>query len=297
MKNIFGIYLNNLRFDQIQRIYHRAFPKGKAVGKVDRINEMVEKLDNLPDDNVINDFLFAGRSSILWIPLVPPEKYSLDNVVERLRGSSPSSFENPIEPELKDSFRIVHSFRNNSKLFMTLGIGGYKDHLLVENYRLGKQYSEYFAFAIVRNSIPTLEIRANSALVPRIILALNDELGLGVERSAVTQKITLDEFLTFKKLIPTAQLRKYKGRSIDDNSITEIFEYTARPDIDYADEQEFLDLIMDKEDESVSFSFEFDGYVYTAKLGLHTRSIFFQSYVSEQAIDYIYQVYRDSIMQ
>lgn len=43
MKNIYGIYLNNLRFDQIHRLYKEWIPEGKSIQKVDRINEMLMK--------------------------------------------------------------------------------------------------------------------------------------------------------------------------------------------------------------------------------------------------------------
>lgn len=255
------------------------------------------KFDELPKHEIIDNYLFAGRSSLFWIPLEDVEQNKIQNLIDKINQSQNPTFNNPIEPKLDDFFSIVHTFKKTeSKLFLTLGIGNFKDNLYIEDYKLGKQYSQYFCYCVFRNSRPTLEIRANNSLVPKIIDTLNRELSLNLQFTNLPKKVTLEEFLTFKSLIPTATLRKYKGRSVDDNSITEIFEYTARQNVDYATEEEFLNMVIDKEDEAVSFSFEYDGFVYTAKVGLLTRSIFFQSYVSEEAIDYIFGIYRQSLL-
>ena len=93
---IFGIYFNNLRFDQIRSLYKKYVGNG-ARNKVDQINELVEHFDELPDEKSINDFLYSGRVSLSWYKLDEIGENSLESLKQHLSGEYPGIFEEPRE--------------------------------------------------------------------------------------------------------------------------------------------------------------------------------------------------------
>ena len=298
MEKIWGIYLNNLHYGYINSIYKKIFPKGISKNKVDRINEIL-KLDGLPSHEYIDDYLFGGRVSVQWVRLLKDDKNKIKNISDLLKIEPFECYEKPVMPKLNDDLKMVHSFPRKDKLYMTVGTGSFKNHFSIVDYSLEKSYSEYFAYAVIiedENDI-YLEIHSDNRLVFKIINFLKEKININTDPSGFVPTITMENFLEFKGLLPKSRIRKYKGRSVDDSKITEIFEYTAKQNVDYANETEFQNMIEDLEDQSLTMAFEYDGSEYTIRIGLLSGSVYFQSYASEDAIDFVFNAFKETFLK
>ncbi len=298
MEKIWGIYLNNLHYGYIHSIYKEIFPKGILKNKVDRINEIL-KLDGLPPHDYIKNYLFGGRVSVQWVRLLKDNNNKIETISDALKLEPFECYEKPIMPKLNDELELVHSFPRKEKLYMTVGTGSFKNHFSIVDYSLEKSNSEYFAYAVIieDDEDSFLEIHSDRRLVLKIIKLLTDKLGLKIDPNGFVPSITMDKFLEFKGLLPKSRIRKYRGRSVDDSKITEIFEYTAKQNVDYANETEFQNLIEDLEDQNLTIAFEYDGSEYTIRIGLLSGSVYFQSYASEDAIDFVFNAFKETFLK
>jgi hypothetical protein len=123
---------------------------------------------------------------------------------------------------------------------------------------------------------------------------------IGLETESLTGAVPLTEeqFLKFKEAIPGSQIKKYKGRSIHPANLTEIFDLTARQNVDYsADITEFERMREDLEDLSLTIVFAYNESTFPLRLNLLTRGIYFPAFVTESAIDYIYDIYSETILR
>ena len=103
--------------------------------------------------------------------------------------------------------------------------------------------------------------------------------------------------MNFKDSIPESSIKKYKGKNLDPKSLTELFEFTARHDVDYAqDVVQFEQMRQNTQDLSLTIVFEYDGSTFPFRFNLLTGSLYFPSIVSEDAIDYIFDIYLTTII-
>lgn len=297
LSKIYGIYLNNLRWHQIQGLYKEFIPKGKATLKIERIQELLSLWDVLPDSELIDQYLFAGRTSANWYRLTKDSASTISKAKERL-AQSLGDLASPRYPRLSEGFSIVHAIEKPGKLYMTLGLANFRDHIIVRDYNLESVPSEYFCFAVLRNSQPTLEIRANENLRGMALQAIIDNLGLQLGANRAYTPLTEEQFMAFKNGIPDSSIKKYKGRSVNPEFLTEIFDLTARQDVDYAaDLVQFEHMREQLQDLSLTIVFQHNGSDFPLRLNLITRSIYFPSFVTENAIDYIFEIYERTIME
>ncbi|MBD3339823.1 MAG: hypothetical protein GF353_11985 [Candidatus Lokiarchaeota archaeon] len=297
LHSLYGIYLNNLRWHQIQNLYNEYVPQGKAKLKVDRILEIIDLLDELPKDEMIDQYLFTGRTSIKWYRLDGNLNHKIGSIEKQINSKYPTIFENPLDLVLNDKFQPIHAIKmNENSILLTLGISSYRDHTIFKNCQLVSYPSEYFSYAIIRNSTPILEIRSNDVLRVKIGDTLEKELNIGIKGLTEINPITQDQFMEFKSNIPDSKIRKYKGKSIDDNSFHDIFEVTAKPGIDYGGDIDAFEKMREQlEDVSLTISFEYNDSVFAFRISILTGSIYFPTFVSEDAIKYISEIFQTTI--
>lgn len=298
IEKIYGIYLNNLRWYQIKSLYATYIPEGKSSLKIERINELLKLWEELPNDDLINQYLFAGRVSVSWYRLLPdkPEN-SINAALTKIVAKYGDISIGARYPKLGDGFELIHILQKPGKLFCTFAMNGYRDHTVIESYELKSVPSEYFSTIVIRNSTPVLELRGNDALRGKLIEAITSEVAISLTRPKV-QPISEAEFMAFKNAIPDSSIKKYKGRSINPKVLTEIFEMTAKQGIDYAqDTTKFEEMRQDMQDLSLTIIFDYDGSTFPLRLNLLTRSIYFPAFVSESAIDYIYEIFSRTLLE
>ncbi len=296
---IYGVYLNNLSWHQIKNIYKESFKDGSAKYKIDRINEIIQNLDELPKHEIIEEYLFAGRIATNFYKLKDVDSNNISNIIRKLDKISEDIFTGNYYPDLDDNFKIVHAVetKEKDKLFITLALGEYKNSNYIEGYELKTFSSEYCCTAVFRKDTRILEIRANETLRGSVLSVLINELDIKTETDFGKNVITQEEFMNFKKAIPESQIKKYKGKSLNATSLTELFEYTARQDVDYAQHiTEFETMREELKDLSLTMIFEFQNSTFPFRLNLLTGSIYFPSIISESAIDYIFSFYAEEFL-
>jgi hypothetical protein len=291
LPKIFGIYLNNLSWHQVGDLYLSVFKGGKAKYKIDRINDMINKLKVLPDNEMIQQYLFAGRLSVNWYKLLPHKRNSVSSIKKKLDSISPEILSNGNYNELDDNFRPVHAIEKQHKLFITLGTGDYRDSITIQNFTLQSSPSEYFCTVVIRDDKNIIEIRSNETQRLQILNTAKDLLGIKTENNNGRNLITEDTFMNFKGSIPDSQIKKYKGKNLNPQSITELFEFTARQGVDYAQNvDDFVQMRANSQDLSLTITFEYNGSTFPFRFNLLTGSLYFPAIVSEDAIDYIFEI-------
>lgn len=297
LPKIYGIYLNNLSWHQIGDLYLSAFKGGKAKYKIERINEMINKLGKLPDNEIIQQYLFAGRLSVNWYKLLPHKQNSILSIKKKLDSIAPEILLQGNYNKLNDSFSPVHAIEKQHKLFITLGTGDYRDSITIQDFSLKISPSEYFCTVIIRDDKNIIEIRSNETQRFQILNTVKMLLGIKMENNNGRSLITENAFMNFKESIPDSQIKKYKGKNLDPQSMTELFEFTARQGIDYAQNvDDFVQMRANSQDLSLTIVFEYNGSTFPFRFNLLTGSLYFPAIVSEDAIDYIFEIYYSTIM-
>lgn len=291
---IYEIYLNNLSWHQIGNLYRTHIKNGKANYKIDRINDMVKTLDTLPQDDIIKQYLFAGRISVNWYKLTEDKGNQVEEIKKILYSISPNILKDANYVDLHEEFKFIHAIEQEDKLFITLGTGEYRDSIAIKDYTLTSYPSEYFCTTIIRKDKNIVEIRANDTVRSQVLSCLMNQLGLNV---LPRDRITETDFLNFKDSIPGASIKKYKGKNLDPESLTDLFEFTAKQNVDYAEDiVQFEQMRQNTQDLSLTITFEYDGSTFPFRFNLLTGSLYFPSIVSEDAIDYVFEIYLTTIM-
>jgi hypothetical protein len=297
LPKIFGIYFNNLSWHQIGNLYSSVFRNGKAKYKIDRINELIDNLDILPSNEIIEQYLFAGRLSVNWYKLSSSKQNSISSIRKKLDAISPEILAEGNYTKLNDSFSPVHAIDKSPKFFITLGTGDYRDSITIQDFKLKSSPSEYFCTVIIRNDKKIIEIRSNETQRFQILNTVKNLIGIKTENNDGRTLITENAFMRFKESIPDSQIKKYKGKNLDPESMTELFEFTARQGVDYAqDTEDFVQMRTNSQDLSLTIVFEYNGSTFPFRFNLLTGSLYFPAIVSEDAIDYIFEIYYSTIM-
>jgi len=298
LPKIYGVYLNNLSWYQIGNLYNECLKEGRAKYKIERINEMVEKLDKLPEHEIIQQYLFAGRISVNWYKLADKAENSILVIKQRLNAISHDILKKGHYLHLGDDFDFVHAIEKQNKLFITLGTGNYRDSISIQEYKLVQSPSEYFCTIIIREKNNIIEIRANETLRHHLLKTVVDKIGVKTVPGFGKKIITEEAFLAFWNAIPGAEIKRYKGKNLDPQSITELLEFTARQGVDYAQNtDEFIRMRENLQDLSLTFIFNYNDSTFPFRFNLLTGSLYFPSIVSEDAIDYIFDIYYKTIME
>jgi len=298
LPKIYGVYLNNLSWHQISKLYAECFSGGSAKYKIEKINEMIERLDRLPENDIILQYLFAGRISTNWYKLTEERVNRISEIKQKLNDISSDILDQGCYSQLSDEFDFVHAIEKGNKLFITLGIGNYRDTITINDYKLVQSPSEYFCTIIIREDNNIIEIRANEMLRHKLLNIVIEKLGIKTIPGFGKPLITEDIFMNFYNAIPDAEIKKYKGKDLDPQSRTELLELTAKHGVDYAQNpEEFYQMRENYQDLSLTFIFNFNGSTFPFRFNLLTGSLYFPSIISEDAIDYIFDIYYQTIME
>jgi hypothetical protein len=292
---IYGIYLNSLSWHQIGNLYTAYIKNGRSKYKIDRINDMVNEFNELPANDIIYQYLFAGRISVNWYQLNKSTTNQVEEIKKKLNSISPDILKDANYVKLDEGFNFIHAIERQNKLFITLGTGDYRDSVAIQNYTLTSYPSEYFCTVVLRKDKNVVEVRANDTIRGQVLSYLLNQLALSVIPRKI---ITENEFMNFKDSIPDASIKKYKGKNLDPKSLTDLFEFTARHDVDYAqDTVQFEQMRQNTQDLSLTIVFDYDGSTFPFRFNLLTGSLYFPSIVSEDAIDYIFNIYLATIIE